>query len=523
MFQILRKMTAFGLKGLATVGATVMACGLLITPSSPVAANSSSYPASSDIAGMLSIGRTVACYIVDNGTVKCWGRNLEGQAGDPSLNNVTRGNDYTVANITNAVAVSAGSYHACALVSTGEVKCWGSQRYGTLGNGLDTTDKVTTPVTVSGISNAVDLEVSWYGGCVITADRAVKCWGYNSKGEVGDGTTTMRTSPVSVSVTNPIRLVAIDGMTTCVVTDGATSATSDNELWCWGRNDLNPLITTGSTNNVTSPTRITTDGTTPLLGVIAASSSGKSNCAILDDGTAWCWGSNNGGTLGNGSPSPTAVTYPVQVKIDVTTPVTGAVAISAVQASTCVMTINAGTKAQRCWGVAGAQPGTGVQVNSAYADAIPVVTAADVAHISAAETSTSPNGIGTYWCAIMTDKRLKCGNDTGSTVSPTLSAATLANPASWLPRPSTATSTTPSTTTSTTTTIAATTTSAPVPADTTVVAPNVAATNKTAKRTTPTVLPNTGTATERPVIAGFLMFFIGAGLVITKRRMLRKI
>ena len=493
---------------LTAIGSTVMACGLLMTPSSPVAANSSNYPASSDIAGMLSISRTVACYIVNNGTVKCWGRNLEGQAGDPSLSNVTRGNDYTIANITDAVAVSAGSYHACALVSTGEVKCWGSQQYGTLGNGLDNTDKVTTPVTVSGITNAVDLEVSWYGGCVITADRAVKCWGYNSKGEVGDGTTTKRTSPVSVSVTNPIRLVAIDGMTSCVVTDGASAATSDNELWCWGRNDLNPLITTGNSNNVTSPTRITTDGITPLLGVIAASSSGKSNCAILDDGTVWCWGSNNGGALGNGSPNPSSVTYPGQVKIDATTPVTGAVAISAVQASTCVMTITAGTKAQRCWGV---PSGPGVVLNSAYADAIPVVTAANVAHISAAENSAIPNGIGTYWCAIMTDKKLVCGNDTGSTVSPTLSAASLANPASWLPRASTATSTT-------TTTIAATTTTSVPATTTTVPAPSVAAT----KSTTLTVLPETGTDSGLPVIAGFLMFFAGVGLVITKRRTLRR-
>lgn len=468
---------------------------------------------------MLSIGRSTACYIIDNGTVKCWGRNVEGQAGDPSLNNVTRGNEIAVSGINNAVAVSTGTYHACALISTGEVKCWGSQAGGTLGNGVDNSNKVTTPVTVSGITNAVDLEVSRFGGCVITTDRMVKCWGNNSKGEVGDGTTTKRTTPVSVSVSNPIRLVAIDFMTTCVVADGATSATADNELWCWGGN-MNGLITTGGTTDVVSPTRIMADATSPLLGVIAASSNGVSNCAVLDDGSVWCWGTNNAGRLANGSPNPGIVTYPGKAMIDASTPITGAVAISAVQSATCVMTINAGAKAQRCWGVPGS--GAGVILNSTYADAIPVVAAANVDHISAAESSASPNGIGTYWCAIMTDKKLVCGNDTGSTVSPTLSAASLANPAPWLTRPTTPTiaPTTIAPTTTVETAVSATpTTTAAATTTSTANAVNITATKKKASTgTSPAALPTTGSSLEWQLVLAVSAVVIGIGTRNTTRR-----
>lgn len=495
------------IRRIAAICAVVVGVGIVLTPPSPVGANASNLPDDPYTAGMLAIGRATACYIVDNGTVKCWGRNLEGQAGDPSLANVVRGSDYTVAGITNAVAVSVATYHACALLATGEVKCWGSEQYARLGNGVNGTasDIETIPVALSGVTNAVDVELTLNGGCVITLDRAVKCWGYNQKGEVGDGTTAIKTTPVSVSVTNPIRLTKIDGTTTCVVTDGASAAASDNELWCWG-NNMNGLITTGGTSDVTSPTLIRTDATTPLQGVIAASSSGVSNCAVLADGTTWCWGSNNGGRLGNGSMSPSIVTYPVQVKIDSATPITGAVSISAIQGATCVMTVNSGTKAQRCWGVVGAQPNTGADPNSKYADGIPIVSATDVAYLSAAEASASANGQGidTYWCAIMMNKTLKCGNDTQSTVSPTLSAAQLINPAPWLPLPSS-----PSTNTGTNTEASAST------------ATTTPATTKKTNKTKPqalSTLPKTGSTPSDLAPFALLALLAGAVLIGVRRR-----
>ena len=488
------------------MGAVLAAFSLMLAFPSSVSANSSHYPDDPYTAGMLSIGRATACYIVNGGTVKCWGRNLEGQAGDPSLANVARGNDYTVAGINNAVAVSVATYHACALLATGEVKCWGSQQNGRLGNGESADNKVTTPVVLSGITNAVDVELTLNGGCVITLDRTVKCWGYNSFGEVGDGTNTAKTTPVPVSVTNPIRLVSIDGMTTCVITDGASAATSDNELWCWGNNgriNTNQLITTGNTNDVLSPTLIKANATTPLQGVVAASSTGSSMCAVLDIGTVWCWGSNNGGRLGNGSLSPSPEPYPVQVMIASATPVTGAVSISAIQAATCVMTVNSGTKAQRCWGVAGAQPNTGADPNSKFADAIPIVSAADVAYLSAAETSPSANGQGidTYWCAIMTDKTLKCGNDTQSTVSPTLSAARLINPAPWLAQPATDTNSNANTNSSTNTNTES----------------NTAATSASPTKAVST-LPKTGDTSYELFSLAVFMLLTGTALVGMKKR-----
>ncbi|MBU6154397.1 MAG: hypothetical protein KGP28_08870, partial [Bdellovibrionales bacterium] len=115
------------------------------------------------------------------GSVRCWGYNRDGQLGNGSNQNSPT--PVTVSGLTNAIAVSAGGNHTCALIGDGSVRCWGYNRDGQLGNGSN--QNSPTPVTVSGLTNAIAVSAGGTHTCAIESGGSVKCWGDGSSGQTG--------------------------------------------------------------------------------------------------------------------------------------------------------------------------------------------------------------------------------------------------------------------------------------------------------------------------------------------------
>jgi hypothetical protein len=150
----------------------------------------------------ISGGESHTCALLSYGGIECWGRNNYGQLGNGSTADSLI--PVAVSNITNATAISAGQYHTCALLSDGTVDCWGYNNRGQLGDATTTTR--TSPVAVHAIGGAGTLTGVASGGvganhsCAVLSAGGADCWGYNNFGQLGDTTTTQRTSPVAVSL-----------------------------------------------------------------------------------------------------------------------------------------------------------------------------------------------------------------------------------------------------------------------------------------------------------------------------------
>ena len=313
------------------------------------------------------------CAVTADGLVQCWGENESGQLG------AVRAQDeltpVTVADLSDAIAVSAGGMHTCALRSGGRVQCWGDNSSDGMPNGDGSTTNALKPVTVSGLSGAVAVSAGSGHSCALTNDGGAQCWGRSGQGQLGDGSTTNALTPVSVHGLSGAVSVSSGNSHSCAVK-------SEGHVRCWGLN-LSGQLGDGSTRIAWAP--VTVSG---LSDAVAVSAAGNHSCAVTGFGRVQCWGDNEYGQLGDGS------------RTDALTPVTvsglsDTVAVSAGDYHTCAVTA-AGLV--RCWGLnLSGQLGDG-----SGADALTPVTVADL------KDAVAVSADGQHTCVLISGGRVQC-------------------------------------------------------------------------------------------------------------------
>lgn len=276
---------------------------------------------------------------IKSGSLYCWGFNMYGQVGNNSNYNAYYPTFISFPNPVTKVAT--GPAHSCA-VSGGTLYCWGDNTYGQWGSG--NTISSWNPVQITTAETITDVVIGNFSTCVITASGKLLCSGWNGNGQLGDGTTTNRTSFVQ-TIASGVTSASVHNNTGCAVVSGGAR--------CWGAGGDGRVGNGTTSASVTSPVIPTGLGS----GVSKISVGFSHTCAVVT-GAARCWGTNTAGLLGNGVANGTVVTTPTAVA----NMTSGVELISTGTNTTCL--VKSGVL--NCWGLNSVgQLGNGTNTNSA--------------------------------------------------------------------------------------------------------------------------------------------------------------
>jgi alpha-tubulin suppressor-like RCC1 family protein len=234
----------------------------------------------------LAAGGSHTCGLTSGGAAYCWGYNIDGEVGDGTTTNPQL-TPTPVAGGLTFTSLALGWSHTCGLTSGGAAYCWGYNIDGEVGDGT-TTNPQLTPTPVAGGLTFTSLAVGGAHTCALTSGGAAYCWGWNANGQIGDGTATSRLTPTPVAGGLTFTSLALGGAHTCALTSGGAA-------YCWGANDFGQLGDGNATSRLTP---------TPVAGGLTFTSlalGGGHTCGLTSGGAAYCWGNNQLGELGDGT------------------------------------------------------------------------------------------------------------------------------------------------------------------------------------------------------------------------------
>jgi alpha-tubulin suppressor-like RCC1 family protein len=285
--------------------------------------------------------------------------------------------------VANATNVSAGGALTCILIHGGAVKCWGDNFFGELGN--SSLRSSSTPVSVGGIMGAIAVNSGYKHSCAVLTAGTMSCWGTNDVGELGNGSLTSSSSPVSVARLGGVVASSSGAGHTCAVLTGGS-------LYCWGDNEAGQLgtgdVSRTKPYGVSSPVQVDA-----VSNAVSLSAGFLNTCVLISGGSIDCWGYNHDGQVGNGevnharpytSPLPTRVVG-----------ITSALSISAGAFHTCALIAGGSVE---CWGyITASDFAPKALLDSAYP-----VPAPGIKH------AVSISSGGFHTCALIAGGTVKC-------------------------------------------------------------------------------------------------------------------
>jgi alpha-tubulin suppressor-like RCC1 family protein len=336
-------------------------------------------------------GGYATCGLTSDNGVKCWGAKAYtgyAAAANSAVPTFVTG---LSSGVKSLGSTGGTANHLCVVTDAGAAKCWGDGDNGKLGN--NGTADALTPVTPTGLGSGVaSVATGTQNGCAVMTDGTLKCWGYNSNGQLGNGSTTTSNVPVTIAGATDVKKVVIGNSHICYLTNGGTVMCSGNnfqaEFGNGNRTSTTAFVASGGGVN----------GGAGITGVKDITASTYATCFVLNSGVTKCAGYDQYGEIGTGTVTSSIFTAPQ-------TAIVSSASIASAATHICAVTSSSGAK---CWGQGtSGRLGTNSVANSGAPTDVVGLTAGVLQVVAGAQHS----------CALMQSGGVKCwGNNNNAQV-----------------------------------------------------------------------------------------------------------